>query len=121
VRAAPVDHVPAIMDETNSVTCGGVFASALWSLDYGLLLASHGVTAAAFHGGIAGCATYSPLYDHDGKLAAQPVFRGMQTLAEIGPGEFLTVDGAPSTLRAYGVRTGDGLAMCWTARETRCR
>jgi hypothetical protein len=117
VQAAAVDHVPAVMDETNSVTCGGEkgvsdgFASALWSLDYGLLLASHGVTAAAFHGGIAGCAAYSPLCGKNGKLTEQPVFRGLETVAELGQGEFLSVTGGQPALRAYAVRAGGGLAV----------
>jgi hypothetical protein len=67
VSGGVLDKVPAVMDETNSITCGGqsgvsnVFASTLWSLDYSLLLAQEGVQGADFHGGISGCGPYSPL------------------------------------------------------------
>lgn len=112
--------VPAIMDETNSVTCGGspgvsdVFASSLWSLDYGLLLAHEGVTAAGFHGGIRGCGYYSPLCTQGSSpdLTAQPVFYGMMAVREVGTGHFVAVDNPDAAnVRAYAVRHGSHLTM----------
>jgi len=120
VAAGVLDKVPAVMDETNSITCGGqsgvsnVFASTLWSLDYSLLLAQEGVQGADFHGQISGCGPYSPLcVDGDGStLAAQPLFYGFLAVQQVGTGSFLTVDNADSAdVRAYAVQNGSGLTV----------
>ena len=113
------DKVPAVMDETNSVTCGGetgvsnVFASSLWSLDYSLLLAQEGVQGADYHGSISGCALYSPLCVSSGStLTAQPLFYGFLAVNQVGTGSFLTVDNADSAnVRAYAVQNGSNLSV----------
>lgn len=116
VAAARIDRVPAMIDETNSVVCWGakgvsnVYASALWTLDYALLLAQHGVAGASFHGKISGCNPYSPLCTTNGsRLTAQPEFYGLLALGQVGPGRFLDVaNSAPASLRAYAVQTAPG-------------
>jgi Ricin-type beta-trefoil lectin domain len=113
------DKVPAVMDETNSITCGGqagvsdVFASTLWSLDYTLLLAQEGVQGADYHGGISGCGPYSPLCTDGGTaLTAQPLFYGLLAAKEVGTGSFLDVGNSDSAnVRAYAVENGGNLAV----------
>ena len=120
VTDAATDKVPGLMDETNSITCGGqtgvsnVFASTLWSLDYTLLLAQHGVQSADYHGGISGCGPYSPLCTSGSStsLTAQPLFYGLLAVNQVGTGSFLNVDNADSAnLRTYAVQNGNGLTV----------
>jgi hypothetical protein len=115
--AGRTDRVPAVIDETNSVVCWGatgvsnVFGSALWALDYTLLLAEHGVAGADFHGKVAGCNPYSPLCTAgtSRRLIAQPEFYGLLALRQVGAGRFLRVSStAPASLRAYAVTSGPG-------------
>ena len=118
VAGGVADKVPAVMDETNSITCGGqsgvsnVFAATLWSLDYSLLLAQEGVQGADYHGGISGCGPYSPLCGSSDALTAQPLFYGFLAVNQVGTGSFLTVDNADSAnVRAYAVQNGSGLTV----------
>jgi Ricin-type beta-trefoil lectin domain len=120
VAAGVTDKVPGIMDETNSITCGGqagvsdVYASALWALDYTLLLAQHGVRGADFHGGISGCGPYSPLCTSGSStnLTAQPLFYGLLAADQVGTGSFLNVTNPDSAnLRTYAVQNGSGLTV----------
>jgi hypothetical protein len=117
VAAGRLDHVPAIIDETNSAVCWGalgtsnVYASALWSLDYTLLLAQTGLASVNFQGRIAGCAEYSPLctVGHSSHLVARPDFYGLLAAQQVVPGAFLKLaDPDLSRLRAYAVRAPDG-------------
>jgi hypothetical protein len=109
--------VPAVIDETNSVICWGApgvsntYASALWILDYGLLLAEHGVSAANFQTRIVGCTPYLPLCTaaHSTQLFAQPEFYGLMALEQVGTGRFLDVsDPAAARLRAFAVAPAPG-------------
>ncbi len=119
VTAASQLHVPAAMDETNSTVCGGtpgvsnVFASALWALDYNLLMAQTGVANADFEGGISGCVVYSPLCQStDGTLAAQPLYYGMLATSLVGTGNFVSVTNSDfANVRAYAVRSGGDLTV----------
>ena len=115
--AGMTDRVPAVIDETNSVVFWGatgvsnVFGSALWALDYSLLLADHGVAAADFHGKVAGCNPYSPLcpVGNSRRLIAQPEFYGLLALRQVGTGRFLRLTStAPTSLRVYAVSSGPG-------------
>lgn len=118
VAAGRLDHVPAIIDETNSAVCWGApgtsntFASALWALDYTMLLAQQGLHEVSFQSRIAGCAEYSP-YCTAGtstQLEARPEFYGLLAATEVAPGRFLRLsDPAVSTLRAYAVQAADGV------------
>src|SRR5207248_2952086 len=57
LAAAQAVHVPIRLDETNSAVGGGiagvsdVYASALWAMDYNLVLAQAGFAGLNFHGG----------------------------------------------------------------------
>ena len=94
VAGGRLDRVPATIDETNSAVCWGapgtsdVFASALWSLDYTLLLAHAGLASVEFQGRIAGCAPYSPLCTdrHGAALFARPDFYGLLAVQQLVPG-----------------------------------
>jgi hypothetical protein len=76
--------LPFRMDETNSVSCGGVdgisnsFASALWSAGYLPKLMGSGAAGVNMHGNVANCKGYSPICAPGpqelaaGELQAQP-------------------------------------------------
>jgi hypothetical protein len=76
--------LPFRMDETNSVSCGGVagisdaFASALWAAGYLPKLMASGSIGVNMHGNVANCKGYSPLCApgpqelSGGELRAQP-------------------------------------------------
>jgi hypothetical protein len=112
-------NVPAAVDETNSTVCGGtagvsdVYATALWALDYNLLLARSGVANADFEGGISGCGAYSPLCESSGgTLTAQPVFYGLIATSLVGTGNFVSVTNPDSaSVRAYAVKNGSDLTV----------
>ncbi len=117
VAAARSLGVPALIDETNSVVCWGapgvsnVYASALWILDYGLLLAQHGIAAANFQTRISGCTPYLPLCTRADRsqLYVRPEFYGLLALKQVGTGRFLSVadPGAPE-LRAFALAGAGG-------------
>jgi hypothetical protein len=77
-------EVPFRMDETNTVSCGGVsgisntFASALWAVSYVTQAMSMGVSGINLQGNPANCGGYTPLCAPsaedlaDGTLVAQP-------------------------------------------------
>jgi hypothetical protein len=117
VAAGRLDGVPATIDETNSAVCWGapgtsdVFASALWSLDYTLVLAQAGLASIEFQGRIAGCAPYSPLCTggHGAKLFARPDFYGLLAVQQLLPGAFLRLtDPDAGKLRAYALTAANG-------------
>jgi hypothetical protein len=117
VSAGAMAHVPAIIDETNSAVCWGapgasnVFASALWTLDYTLLLAHEGLAEVNFQGRISGCAQYSPLCTaaHGRHLVARPEFYGLLAALQVTPGQFLALaDPDTASLRVYAVRSAGG-------------
>jgi hypothetical protein len=76
--------LPFRMDETNSVSCGGVagisnsFASALWAAGYLPKLMGSGAAGVNMHGNVANCKGYSPVCAlgpeelSSGELQAQP-------------------------------------------------
>lgn len=76
--------LPFRMDETNSVSCGGVdgisnsFASALWAAGYLPKLMGSGAVGVNMHGNVANCKGYSPICApgpdelSSGELQAQP-------------------------------------------------
>jgi hypothetical protein len=77
-------HVPLRIDETNSVSCGGVpgisntFASSLWATGYITQVMASGATGINLQGNPANCAGYTPLCAPNpsalakGALRAQP-------------------------------------------------
>jgi hypothetical protein len=119
--------VPAAIDETNSVDCGGAsgvsdrYAAALWSLDYGLLLAGEGISGVNFHGSIGPCdgaPAYTPMCaptEADalaGDLTARPEYYGLLALHLVGIGNFVAVSNPDSAnIRAYAVKNGRRLTV----------
>jgi hypothetical protein len=120
LSAAEQLGVPAAMTETNSTVCAGtigvsnVFASALWALDYGLLIAQQGIVNADFMSGTnaAGCDPYAPLCPTTGDLTPEPLYYGMLATELVGTGRFATVDNPDSAdVRAYAVRQDGRLTV----------
>lgn len=117
--AAELD-VPAAMTETNSTVCAGTlgvsnaFASALWALDYSMLIAQQGIVNADFMDGTnaAGCDPYTPLCPTTGDLTAEPIYYGMLATELVGTGRFAAVDDPDAAnVRAYAVRQGRQLTV----------
>ncbi|MYS22452.1 hypothetical protein GA0115240_14215 [Streptomyces sp. DvalAA-14] len=120
LSAAAQLGVPAAMTETNSVVCAGApgvsdaFASALWALDYSLLIAQQGIVNADFMDGTnaAGCDPYSPLCPGTGDLTAEPIYYGMLATELVGTGRFAALDNPDAAdVRAYAVRHGHRLTV----------
>ena len=120
LSAAAQLGVPAAMTETNSVVCAGApgvsdaFASALWALDYGLLIAQQGIVNADFMDGTnaAGCDPYTPLCPTTGDLTARPIYYGMLATELVGTGRFAALDNPDAAnVRAYAVRHGHRLTV----------
>ncbi|HLZ57375.1 MAG TPA: hypothetical protein VKR06_10550 [Ktedonosporobacter sp.] len=128
LQVAQTIHLPLRLDETNSVSCGNssgvgdVYASALWAVDYMLLMAQQGVAGVNFHGGLGICSQrnglagwYTPLCaasfaDLQADLfTPQPLYYGMLFTSLLGPGRFygVTVSTA-SNLTAYALGGNDG-------------
>jgi hypothetical protein len=92
---AQQSEVPFRMDETNSVSCGGVagisntFASALWAVNYLAQAMATGLSGINFHGNPANCGGYAPLCAGTpealaaGNLSAQPEWYAMLVAREL--------------------------------------
>ena len=100
-QASRAARLPVVVDETNSVSCYGgldgvsnTAASALWALDYGLVMARAGVGALAFHVPLSGCAGYSPLClvgsGATRHWIAAPEYPGLATLSSLEGDRFTT-------------------------------
>jgi hypothetical protein len=130
LAAAKAAHVPLRLDETNSAAGGGIkgvsdtYASALWAMDYSLLMAQDGIDGLNFHGGLGVCG--APLYngkfqlytpvcaansaDEQAKVyVAAPEYYGLLMASRMGPGAFLPVSISGSrNVTGYAVRGDDG-------------
>jgi hypothetical protein len=121
LAAAAQLHVPAVMTETNSTVCAGmagvsdVFAAALWSLDYSLLLAQDGIASENFMSGTTStgaCDPYTPLCPTTGDLTPRPLYYGMLATELVGTGDFVALDNPDSAnVRAYAVKNGNQLTV----------
>jgi hypothetical protein len=127
--------LPIRIDETNSAAGGGIagvsdtYASALWSLDYSLLMAQDGFSGLNFHGGLGVCDAplyngkfqiYTPICaanaaDEAAKIyTAAPEYYGLYLADRMGSGRFLPVkistagSATAPNLTAYAVRGDDG-------------
>jgi hypothetical protein len=122
--------VPIRLDETNSAVGGGVagvsdvYASALWALDYNLVMAQAGFAGLNFHGGFGVCD--APLYNgkyqrytpicaasEPDRLAERytvmPEYYGLFMATRMGTGAFLPVSvDSQRNVTAYAVRGDDG-------------
>src|SRR5439155_2812572 len=130
LAAAKATGVPIRLDETNSAAGGGIagvsdtYASALWAMDYSLLLAQDGFAGVNFHGGLGVCGAplfngkfqlYTPICAADDADAQAKVYRaapeyyGLLMVTRLGSGPFLPVTVASDRhVTAYPVRRGDG-------------
>jgi hypothetical protein len=128
VAAAAPLHVPAVIDESNSVVCEGqqgvsdVFAAALWEIDDQLVMAREGVSGDYMHGTIVQCDTAKPLFMYytplcaptaaaatAGDLAAQPEYYGLAAVRDVGTGAFLNLSNPVwADVRAYAVQHSNG-------------
>jgi hypothetical protein len=123
LAAANAQHLPLRIDETNSASCGGipnvsdVYASALWAVDYTLLMAQQGIAGVNFHGGFGLCTagSYSPLCaasaaDEQANIfTPQPVYYGLLFTRLVGAGKFYPVTvSSTNNLTAYAIRGMDG-------------
>ncbi len=94
-RIARAANLPFRMDETNSVSCGGVagisntFASALWATGYLAQVMASGAVGVNLHGNVANCKGYSPVCApgvqelSTGQLTAQPVWYALLMAREL--------------------------------------
>jgi hypothetical protein len=134
LSAARAAKLPIRIDETNSASGGGIlgvsdsYASALWAMDYSLLMAQDGFSGLNFHGGLGVCDAplyngkfqiYTPICaanaaDAQAKIyTAAPEYYGLYLADRMGPGRFLPVtvsdaSGATPNVTAYAVRGDDG-------------
>jgi hypothetical protein len=130
LAAARSVGVPIRLDETNSAVGGGiagvsdVYASALWAMDYNLVMAQAGFNGLNFHGGFGVCGAplfngkfqhYTPLCaanDQDLRAKvykAMPVYYGLYMATRMRSGPFLPVTvSSDRNVTAYAVRGGDG-------------
>jgi hypothetical protein len=130
LAAARSVGLPVRLDETNSAAGGGVlgvsdtYASALWAMDYSLLMAQDGFAGLDFHGGLGVC--NAPLYNgkfqiytpicaaNDADAAAKvysaaPEYYGLYLASRMGSGAFLPVAvSSDHNVTAYAVRGKDG-------------
>jgi hypothetical protein len=131
LAAARRQHLAIRLDETNSIAGGGArgvsdaYASALWALDYSLLMARDGFDGLNFHGGLSVCGApqfngkfqlYTPVCaataaDEQARVySAAPEFYGLYLAARMGPGAFLPVKvSSTANVTAYAVRGDDGV------------
>jgi hypothetical protein len=120
-------RIPLRIDETNSVSCGGVagisntFASALWALGYIAQTMSAGIAGINFQGNPTNCAGYTPLCaadpaaDAKGQLRAQPDWYAL-LLARSLVGErplptTLSAEGSPNLVAASFAGPGHSLQV----------
>jgi hypothetical protein len=130
LAAARSVHLPIRLDETNSAVGGGiagmsdVYASALWAMDYNLVMAQAGFDGLNFHGGFGVCGAplfngrfqrYTPIcaaneQDRQAKIyTAMPEYYGLYMATRMGTGRFLPVTvSSDRNVTAYAVRGRDG-------------
>jgi hypothetical protein len=123
VSISQAGGIPFRMDETNSVSCGGVagisntFASALWAAGYLPKLMSSGAVGVNMHGAVANCKGYSPvcapgpLELSTGELRAQPEWYALLMARELVGSQPLPtavqVRAAHANVHAMGFLAGD--------------
>jgi hypothetical protein len=130
LAAAKAAGLPMRVDEANSAYSGGidgvsnVYASALWVIDYGLSMAQAGLEGVNIHGGLGVCndpiwngkfQRYTPIcasntaYELAQVYRVMPIYYGIWTARQMGPGRFLPVTVSSGTnISAYAVKGDDG-------------
>lgn len=125
--AARKGHLPLVLDEFNSVSCGSSspviyqFASALWAVHALLEAAAQGVASVNVQSTLGNCLSYTPLCAPDpstpGTLVAQPIFYGMQLVSALEGGTLLrssvtSAEKLPTGVSQYTVALpGDRVAV----------
>ncbi len=124
-------NLPYRICEVNSFSGGGrpgvsnTFASALWVLDYMLLLAQNGCSGVNMETGVnqlGFVSSYSPVFENpDGSLTARPEFYGMLAFAQAtgaaGPGTQHGLDAAPARLIACELEAGSANVTAYALRR----
>jgi hypothetical protein len=134
LAVAHANGIPLRIDETNTVSCGGVagvsdtFASALWATGYITQVMAAGVAGINLQGNPANCAGYTPLCGPNaaalagGKLRAQPEWYALllsrslvgdrplpSTISVEGsPGENTPAESAPAASTPAETAPGEG-------------
>lgn len=128
LAAASLRALPVILDEVNSVSCGGQpgvsdsFASTLWVVDMLLRAAAGGISGVDIQVDPSQCEGYTPLCAPDprapGRLVERPIYSGMLLVRQL-EGSYMLPEGSMSfSSRApgvtfYGVGMPDGsIAIC---------
>ncbi|HEX7442636.1 MAG TPA: hypothetical protein VF320_02045 [Acidimicrobiales bacterium] len=121
--AARANHLPVVLDELNSVSCGSSqpvireFASALWAVHALLEAAAQGVASVNIQTTPGNCNSYTPLCVPDqgapGTLVARPIFSGMQLVSSLDGGTILrtavtSTTALPTGVSDYAVRLPTG-------------
>lgn len=121
--ATRAGHLPLVLDEFNSISCGSSspaayeFASSLWAVHALLEAADRGVAAVNVQMNPGNCSSYTPLCVPDpanpGILEARPVFAGMQLVGQLEGSTFLRSRVArqmplPSGVSEYALREPNG-------------
>jgi hypothetical protein len=111
--AAKKGHLPLVLDEFNSVSCGSSspviyqFASALWAVHGLLEAAAKGVASVNVQMDPDNCLSYSPLCAPDssapGTLQANPIFYAMQLVSSLEGGTVLKTQITSSEQLPVGV------------------
>jgi hypothetical protein len=111
--AAKKGHLPLVLDEFNSVSCGSSsaviyqFASALWAVHALLEAAAKGVASVDVQMDPDNCLSYSPLCAPDpsapGTLQANPIFYAMQLVSSLEGGTVLKTKTTSSEPLPVGV------------------
>jgi hypothetical protein len=95
MKVARASDIPFRLDETNTVSCGGVagisdtFASALWAVGYLPRVMAMGVVGVNLHGNPSRCSGYSPVCApgpaalSEGALVAQPEWYGLLLVKQL--------------------------------------
>jgi len=106
---------PLVVDETNSVACGGqsgtsdAFAAALWALDFLFTAARAGVASVQLHAHAA--RTYSPILVDSGALVVRPLYYALALFASRAEGRTLVDAAIDSTARVLAFAVTDGQAL----------
>lgn len=122
-EASKIAGKPWRMSETASFYGGGkdgvsnTFAAALWVLDYLFVLMNYGCSGVNMETGVnhlGKISYYTPINDDlAGHYSAAPEYYGLLAFAQVAQGERVAVEVAANgvNLTAYGVKSGNGLAL----------
>jgi hypothetical protein len=123
LAAAKKGHIPLVLDELNSVSCGSSspviyqFASALWAVHALLEAAAKGVASVDIQMTPGNCLSYTPVCEPNpgdpSTLQANPIFYGMKMVSGLEGGTVtniydLSANPLPDGVSDYAVRQKNG-------------